>query len=487
MSCDGHDDRLTVGRMQDVVGRHHQDARFQLRLERQRDVHGHLVAVEVGVERGADQRVQLDRLALDQLRLEGLDAEAVERRRAVQHHRVLADHLIEDVPDLRLLLLDQLLRLLDGGGEALGVEARVDERLEQLQRHLLRQAALVQLQLRADHDDRAAGVVDALAEQVLAEPALLALQHVGERLQRALVGARDDAAAAAVVEQRVDRLLQHPLLVADDDVGGAQLDQPLQAVVAVDDAAVEVVEVGGREAAAVQRDQRAQVRRDHRHDREDHPFRLVAGHLEGLDDLEPLQELLGLQLRGGDGDLLAQIVGDLVEVELLQDAPDGLGADHGGERVLAVLLLGAQVLLLRKELTLLQGGEARLDDAVRLEVQDPLEVLERHVEQQADAARQRLQEPDMRDGRGQLDMAHAVAPDARERDLDAALLADDALVLHALVLAAQALVILDRPEDARAEQAVALGLEGPVVDGLGLLDLAVRPGEDLLRATRSRS
>src|SRR6202021_2251113 len=66
--------------------------------------------------------------------------------------------------------------------------------------------------------------------------------------------------------------------------------------------------------------------------------------------------------------------------------------------------------------------------------------------------------------------------------LDRAPLADDALVLHALVLAAQALVILDRPEDARAEQAVPLGLEGAVVDGLGLFDLAVGPGQDLFRA-----
>ena len=54
------------------------------------------------------------------------------------------------------------------------------ERLEQLERHDLRQAALVQLQLRADDDDRAAGVVDALAEQVLAEAALLALEHVAD-------------------------------------------------------------------------------------------------------------------------------------------------------------------------------------------------------------------------------------------------------------------------------------------------------------------
>jgi hypothetical protein len=55
-----------------------------------------------------------------------------------------------------------------------------DERLEQLERHLLGQPALVELELRTDDDDRAARVVDALAEQVLAEPALLALEHVAE-------------------------------------------------------------------------------------------------------------------------------------------------------------------------------------------------------------------------------------------------------------------------------------------------------------------
>src|SRR3546814_12209712 len=66
------------------------------------------------VEGGADQRMQLDRLALDQLRLERLDAEAVQGRSAVQHDRVLADHLLEDVPDLRPLLLDHALGRLDG-------------------------------------------------------------------------------------------------------------------------------------------------------------------------------------------------------------------------------------------------------------------------------------------------------------------------------------------------------------------------------------
>ena len=71
--------------------------------------------------------------------------------------------------------------------------------------------------------------------------------------------------------------------------GRAQLDQALQAVVAVDDAAIEVVQVGRREAAAIQRNQRTQVRRDHRNDLHDHPFRTVARFDEVLDDLEALR------------------------------------------------------------------------------------------------------------------------------------------------------------------------------------------------------
>jgi hypothetical protein len=93
-----HRHRSAVGRLEDVVRAQHQDAGLGLRLCRQRQVHRHLVAVEVGVERGADQRVDLDGLALDQLRLERLDAEAVQRRRTVEQHRVLGDDLLEHVP-----------------------------------------------------------------------------------------------------------------------------------------------------------------------------------------------------------------------------------------------------------------------------------------------------------------------------------------------------------------------------------------------------
>ena len=150
---------------------------------------------------------------------------------------------------------------------------------------------------RADDDDRTARVVDALAEQVLTEAALLTFENVGERFERTIVRARDRTAATAVVDQRVDCFLQHALFVLDDDLGRVQLEQPLEAVVAVDDAAIEIVEIGRGEAAAVELHHRAQFGRDHRNGGEDHPLRLVAAGEEGFDDFEALDRLEALLAR----------------------------------------------------------------------------------------------------------------------------------------------------------------------------------------------
>src|SRR5207344_2493785 len=86
------------------------------------------------------------------------------------------------------------------------------------------------------------------------------------------------------------------------------------------------------------------------------------------------------------------------------------------------------------------------------------------------------------DRAGQLDVAHPLATDLAPGHLHAALVADDALVADPLVLAAVALPVLGRTEDALVEQPVLFRLERPVVDGLGLGDLALRPLPDLVRA-----
>ena len=78
----------------------------------------HLVPVEVRVECRADERVDLDRLALDEHGLERLDTEAVEGRGAVQKNRVLLYHPLENVPDLRTPALDHPLGRLERLREA---------------------------------------------------------------------------------------------------------------------------------------------------------------------------------------------------------------------------------------------------------------------------------------------------------------------------------------------------------------------------------
>ena len=357
---------------------------------------------------------------------------------------------------------------------------REDERLEQFERHLLRQTALMQTQRRTDHDDRTTGVVDALAEQVLTETTLLALDHVGERLERALVGASDRTAAAAVIEQRIHRFLQHALFVAHDDVRRVQLEEPAQTVVAVDDATIQIVQVRGRKAAAIQRHQRTQIRRQHRQHGQHHPLRLVAGLDEGLEQLQALGEALDLGFRVRAGDLFANLQHFRREIQRLQQLEHGFGA-HAGIEFIAVLLDGFEIQLVGQQLAALQLRHARLDHDERFEIEHALDLAQRHVEHQADTRWQRLQEPDVRGRAGQLDVTHALATHLRLRHFDAALFADHAAMLQTLVLAAQALVVLYRSEDLRAEKTVTFRLERAVVDGLRLLHFAVRPRADHFR------
>ena len=328
--------------------------------------------------------------------------------------------------------------------------------------------ALVELELGPDDDDRPARVVHALAEQVLAEPALLALEHVGQRLERTLAAAANRLGAAAVVEQRVDRLLEHALLVPENDLRRAMHDELLQPVVAVDDAAIEIVEIGRGEAPAVERHERTQIGRNHRNDVEDHPFGPVASLAriarvaERVDDLEPLEQHLLAVLRRLGHDLRTQRVRERVDVDAAQQLAHGRRADVGHERnVVLFLRLGAkgEILVFVEELVDRRFLLARLDDDVVGVVDDLLEIAQRDVEEVAHRAGQGLEEPDVRDGNGELDVTHALAAHLAEGHFDAATVADHAAIADSLVLTAMAFPVLDGTEDALAEQAVLLRLE----------------------------
>src|SRR5690554_1494709 len=368
-----HDDRATVRRREHVIGAQKQHARLGLRLQRQRHVHGHLVAVEVGVIGHANQRMKLNRLAFDQQRLECLDTKTVQGGRTVQQHRVLLDHLIENIPDLVLLLLHHLLGTFDGGDVALLFELIIDKRLEELERHLLGQTALVQLELGTDDDDRTTGIVDAFTQKVLAEAALLSLDHIAQGFQRTLIRTGDGLAATAVIKEGIDRLLKHALLVAHDDFGCVQLKQALKTVMAVDHAAIQIVEIRGRKAPAVQRNQGAQVGRKHRDNVKNQPGRLVLRVAYGFHDLEALGDALALGVGGRLLHLGAQLLRLQVDIHLVEQLTDRLGAHIGFENV-AVVVEVLHILLFAEHLADDQRGQAGIGDDIRHAIKHLLEV-----------------------------------------------------------------------------------------------------------------
>ncbi len=156
--------------------------------------------------------------------------------------------------------------------------------------------------------------------------------------------------------------------------GAPRSKQALQPVVAVDDPAVEVVEVRGREPATVELDHRAQVRRDHRHRVEDHAHRavhrvvVVVAAVERRDDLQALDRL-GLALAlGGRDDLLEQHL-FLAEVETTDEALDRLGAHAALEVVTEAVAQLAPDALVVDELLRLEGADAVVDRLQEVELE----------------------------------------------------------------------------------------------------------------------
>ena len=62
----------------------------------------HLVAIEVGVECGTYQWMQLNCLTFNQDRLECLDTQSMQCRSTVLHNRMLFDHVFQHIPNLWL-------------------------------------------------------------------------------------------------------------------------------------------------------------------------------------------------------------------------------------------------------------------------------------------------------------------------------------------------------------------------------------------------
>ncbi len=347
-------------------------------------MHGHLVSVEVGIVRGADQGMQLNGFSLDENGLKGLDAEPVQGRSPVEHHWIFGHHFFQDIPDGHVFPFHHAFGAFNGRGQTAVFKLGIDKGFEQFQGHFLGQAALMQLELRSDHDHRPSGIIHPLAQQILPEPSLLAFDHIAQGFQGPAVGPGNGLAPPAVVQKSVHRFLEHPFFIADDDIRSPEFQQSFQPVVPVDHPAVEIVEVRGGKTPAVQGHQRSELGRNDRNNLHDHPLRPIPGLEKPFDDFQALRDffLLGLGTRGQG--FILQLGAQLVQVDFFQQFFDRLRPHADSERILPIGFNQLDLLVFIDKLMGLQGRLAGVQDDIAVKIQDFFHIRHGHVQKTGD-------------------------------------------------------------------------------------------------------
>ena len=393
---------------------------------------------------------------------------------------MFADDFFQNIPNHRLLHFHHAFGRFDRVGQALRFEFVVNERFEQFQSHQFWQTALVQFELWTNHNHRTTGVVHTFTQQVLTETTAFTFDHVGQRFQRAFVRARHGFTTTAVIEQRVYRFLQHTFFVARDDLWRTQFEQAFQTVVTVDHATVQIVQVGGRETTAVQRYQRTQIRWQYRQNFQNHPFRLDARAGESFQHFQTFSQFFDFGFGRGVFQLFTQFFNFRRHVEFLQQLADAFRAHQRAEFV-TVFFNFRVVIVLGHDLAAFERGHTRINHHECFEIQHAFDVAQSHVQHHTQAGWQGFEEPDVRHGRGQVNVTHALTTHFGQSDFDAATLTGDATMFQTFVFTAQAFVVLHRAENFRAEQAVTFRFERAVVDGFRLFHFTVRPRTNFIR------
>jgi hypothetical protein len=321
--------------------------------------------------------------------------------------------------------------------------------LEQLERHFLGDTALTDLELRARDDDGTAGIVDTLAQQILTESPFLSLQFVAEGAEGATVRIDNGILTLAVVQQSVHGILEHPFLVLQQDLGGALIDHFPQAIVAVDDPAVQFVEVVRRKSASLQLNKGPKVRGNHRDAGHNHVRGLSAIVDESRDNVQLLDCLCTVLTRLAlDSD--KEIVAHFVQVKVLEEFEERLGTLPDDE-LLTLDLAIPELFISHKLFTHEPLGIAWVQDKPAAEIDDLLDSLAGHLEEKRDVVDSVAEVPDMCDRSVEFNVSHTLAANVGIGYFDVTFVTDLTLEAFSLELATTALKTLGRSEDDLAE------------------------------------
>ena len=236
--------------------------------------------------------------------------------------------------------------------------------------------------------------------------------------------------------------MQHPLFIAHDNVRCTQVQEPFQPVVPVDDPTVQVVQVTGGKAAAIQLHHGAQVWRNDRQNVQHHPGRIIAGSAHAFHHFQATGGL-HLTLAAGILNFFLELFGNGVQVNFFQQGFNRFGTDAGHE-IHAVFRPGLTVFRFRKDLILLQAGDGLItgiNDNIADKINNTFQLAGAHVQNQTHPAGNAFKIPNMGAGGGQFNMTHALTAHGRLGDFHPAAVTDNAFISDALILPAVTLPV----------------------------------------------
>ena len=166
-----------------------------------------------------------------------------------------------------------------------------------------------------------------------------------------------------------------------------QFQQTFQTVVTVDNAAVQIVQIGSGKTTSIQWNQRTQIRRQYRQHVHNHPFQLHTGTMEGFQHFQTLGNFFDFGIRTGRFQLLTQNFDLAGNIQGAQQFTNTF-CTHFGIKVVAVFVQFVVVIVFSQQLAALQRSHAGIGYHECFKVQYAFDITQRHVQYHTQAGRQ---------------------------------------------------------------------------------------------------
>ena len=321
-------------------------------------MNSHLVTIEVGVERGTNERMKFDSFTFYKDRLKCLDTQTMQCRCTVQHNRMFFDNIFQYIPYFRLKFLYHFLGILDVVGSSVCNKLFHNERFEKLDCHFFRKTTLIDLQFRSNDDNRTSGIVNSFTKKVLTETSGFTFQHVRKGFESSVSRSCYRTATTTIVDQRVYCFLKHTFLITNNDIRCSQFQKTFQTVVTVDDSSVQIIQVRCCKTSTIELYHRTKIWRNNRDCSHDHPLRTVSGFTERFYNFQSLDDS-GTFLSSCIYQFCLELLSIFLKIDRFEKFHNRF-CTHSNTEIVSVCFTGILIFFLSENLFVLKSGVSRI-------------------------------------------------------------------------------------------------------------------------------